>query len=293
MPSLRTLPTDVRVFAKYHLKRRVYDHPEREADLGIVDLGFDLDAFVDAMRSLGDRYDVRTLAEVAYHKRSHPMVCATSKAAHARQTVVILGGVHGNEHAGILAVPEILRRIDEPAVRLVAVAPANPVGAAELSRYNADGFDINRDFMRFETPEGRAIRQVFEREQPDFVVSLHEGPQYGVFMFLNRFVQPTLAQHLATAVEAGGTQLAARDYFGRALRPPGIAPMTRPLRLLQTLWGMTLRMKSTGIWCDDRGIPEITLESSWRGTSREARVRPHVDLVCALVGELARAGDRP
>src|SRR5690606_32698779 len=119
----------------------------------------------------------------------------------------------GNEHAGILAVPEILAHTVEPAVRLVVLAPVNPVGAAEMSRYNGDGFDINRDFVRFETREARAVRRVVEEERPDFVISLHEGPQDRSFMFLNRHIDAALARRLARAIEAGGTALAEHDYF--------------------------------------------------------------------------------
>jgi len=289
MPSLRTLPHELRVFAKYHLKRRVYDYPARETELDIVGLGFDMDAFVASLRGFAGRYESETLDEVRYHDRTHPILCLSSKPAATKRTLVVMGGVHGNEHAGILAVPEILERWQQPQIRLVAVAPVNPVGAAELSRYNAQGFDVNRDFVRFETQEARAVRRLLERERPDFVVSLHEGPQQGTFMFLNRFVTTALAQRLAGALESGGACLATKDYFGRTLNPAGVAAKSRAVRLVEYLWATTLKMKASGAWCEDRGIPEITLESSWHATDREARIRAHVDLVLALGVELARS----
>jgi len=285
--SLRTLPEDLRIFAKYHLQRRVYDYPAVENELGIVDLGFEANAFAAAMRGIAGRYQVETLAEVPYRGGRYPIVCASSPPVAGGRTLVVLGGVHGNEHAGILAVPALLERCDPPGVRLVAVAPVNPVGAAHLSRYNADGFDINRDFVRFETAEARAVRSLIERERPDFVVSLHEGPQDGTFMFLNRHVDRGLAQRLARSVAAAGTALATRDYFGRALDPAGVAAKSRAVVLLEKLWAAALQMKATGAWCEDCGIPEITLESSWRGADGAARIRPHVALVETLVAELA------
>jgi len=285
--SLRKLPEDLRTFAKYHLQRRVYDHPAVETELGIVDLGFDVDEFAARMRGFAGHYQVETLAELAYRERRYEMLCASSPANGARRTLLVLGGVHGNEHAGILAVPEILASFTAERVRLVAVAPVNPVGAACLSRYNADGFDINRDFVRFDTAEARALRAVIERERPDFVVSLHEGPQDGAFMFLNRHVDESLAADLARAMAAAGTRLAARDYFGRTLHPAGVAAKGRALMVVEKLWSATLGMKATGVFCEDRGIPEITLESSWRGRERDARIRPHVALVSALAARLA------
>ncbi len=280
---------DLRTFAKYHLKRRVFDHPARETELGIVGLGFDAAAFAAELRGFAGRYEVETVEEIPFGGRRHPVLRVATPAAQARRTLLVLAGVHGNEHAGILAVPRILANFAEPSVRLVALAPVNPVGAAEMSRYNGDGFDINRDFVRFETREAQVVRRVFEAERPDFVVSLHEGPQDSSFMFLNRYVGGALARRLARALAAGGTELAERDYFGRRLDPPGIAPMSRATWLVTELWARTLQMKATGMWCDDRGIPEITLESSWRLDDLAARTRAHVDLVNAVVAELAAA----
>jgi hypothetical protein len=45
-------------------------------------------------------------------------------------------------------------------------------------------------------------------------------------------------------------------------------------------------MMTTGTYADERGIPEITLESGWRLPDREARVRAHVELIGALLDEL-------
>lgn len=283
---MSSIAADLRVFAKYHLKRRVFDYPAPENELGVVGLDFDGDVFGESLRAVEDRYRIEELTQVRYGDCSYPMHCIASRKP-ASRTLLVLGGVHGNEHAGILAIPEILARVEEPTVRLVAIAPVNPVGAAELSRYNAEGFDVNRDFVRFETPEARVVRQVFERERPDFVVSLHEGPQDGSFMFLNRCVDLSLARRLAEVLERGGTTLAERDYFGRKLEPRGVASMTWGMWLLTWLWAAGLQMKSTGMWCNDRGIPEITLESSWRSADRAARVRAHVDLVTELARELA------
>jgi hypothetical protein len=171
-------------------------------------------------------------------------------------------------------------------VRLVVVTPVNPVGAAELSRFNAEGYDINRDFVRFGTPEARVVRDVFERERPDFVISLHEGPQDATFMFANRFVEAPLAHALCDALSAGGTVLAEKDYFGLRLDPPGLSPSSATARMVTSLWALTLGMKATIAYSEDRGIPEIVLESSWRMTDEAARVRPHVDLVAAVAAKL-------
>ena len=288
MPSLATLPSDLRTFAKYHLRRRVYDYPAPETELGVESLGFDLEDYVAELWGFAGDFDVQDEVEVLYRERAHPIVSVSSR-ANAERTVLVLAGVHGNEHAGLLAVPRILRRFlsETPATRLVVLAPVNPVGAAEQSRYNGDGFDINRDFIRFETVEARLVRDVIAREAPAFIVSLHEGPQDASFMFANQHVGDETARDLLAAVADGGSVLAERDYFGLKLKRRGYSPSTRTTRAINAAWARTLRMKTTGGFAGDLGIPEITLESSWRQLDSDARIRPHVDLVAALCTILA------
>lgn len=292
MPSLATLPRDLATFAKYHLVRRTAKHPAREEDLGIVPLSFDLERYVDAVRGFdGERFEVKTETEVSYGGRAHPILSVRSRPRRADKTLLVLAGVHGNEHAGLLAVPRLLEKWSDEhgeGVRLVVVTPVNPVGAAELSRYNAEGYDINRDFVRFYTPEARLVRAIFERERPDFVVSLHEGPQSATFMFANRFVTGETARELLDALASGGTVLAEKDYFGLRLEPAGLSPSTAMARAVTKLWASVLGMKTSIAYSEDLGIPELVLESSWSLPAEDARVRAHVDLVLAVALHLHR-----
>lgn len=291
MPSLATLGRDLSLFAKYHLKRRVVDYPARETALGIVPLDLDLREYAARVRAYaGETFAVRTVAELDYEGERHPMLEVRFAPEGATRTLLILAGVHGNEHAGLLAVPPILDRLaaERPPVRCVVVTPANPVGAAHLSRYNADGYDINRDFVRFYTPEARAIRDLLAQLSPNFVVSLHEGPQDASFFFANRLVDRALALELLARMEERGVALATRDYFGRTLSPPGYAPTGAIAAGLNWLWARSLGMMASGAFAEERGVPEITLESSWRLPDPAERVRAHVELVLGLAGALAR-----
>jgi hypothetical protein len=283
---LLSLWNDLALFSKYHLQRRVVDYPAREEALGIVPLAFDLRAYAETLRAYGDRFAVSTLEQLRYRDETYPMLEVRAPKAGAPR-LLVLAGVHGNEHAGLLAVPAMLDRWQH-AVDLTIVTPVNPVGAAHLSRYNGDGYDINRDFVRFDTVEARVVRDAFDRTLPHFAVSLHEGPQDATFLFANPRVDRALALRLLAALEQRGTTLAARDYFGRALRPPGYAPIQGIGYGLSWLWAKTLGMMATGMYADGRSIPELTIESSWRAKDPAERVRAHVELVLALASELAR-----
>jgi hypothetical protein len=91
---------------------------------------------------------------------------------------------------------------------------------------------------------------------------------------------------LLAALEAGGTKLATKDYFGLPLRPAGLSASTPVQRGVLRVWEAALKMRAVSEFAAARGLPEITLESSWRSTDRAARVRAHVDLAFALSEEL-------
>lgn len=247
----------------------------------------DMDRYAARIRAFdGERFAVVTEATVTHRERAHPILSVISRAP-AGKTLLVLAGVHGDEQAGLLAIPHVLEAWSSERVRLVIITPVNPVGAARRSRFNAQRRDINRDFLRFATPEARLVRDVMAREKPDFVISLHEGPQDGTFMFANRFVPTPLARALCEALSRGGTKLAKRDYFGRRLDPPGLAPSSATVRALTTVWSFTLRVKATIGYSEDRGTPEIVLESPSRSADDATRVRPHVHLVAAVAAGIA------
>jgi Zinc carboxypeptidase len=94
--------------------------------------------------------------------------------------------VHGDEPSGREACMIMARDLaftDDPRwTRLlrnttVLFMTANPDGHELNTRENADGFDINRDYMAEVTPEGRAVTKVIRDWKPDVLNDLHEyGP---------------------------------------------------------------------------------------------------------------------
>jgi Succinylglutamate desuccinylase / Aspartoacylase family len=291
------IASDVRLFAKYHLVRRVHDHPAREGELGVQLLGYEPVGYCDALTrrpkpvSVRGGFEVEVIDRRQYCGHQLPVHLVRTARANATRTLLVLAGVHGNEQAGLLAVPAIMDAVGRddlaPNVELRIVTPVNTVGAAVGSRYNADGYDINRDFQRFDTAEARVVRAAFDEQRPDMILSLHEGPQAGTFLFANRRVHEDVATRLLTRIASAGVELADEDYFGRHLDTPGYAPMTPSMWRLSMLWAKTLGMMATGVWADRLGVPEITLESSWRSRDADARIAAHVALVLGALDELS------
>ncbi len=283
-------PTEVRAFVRLHLKQRAYDYPAPDEGLGVIPLGYEPEAFEQTVRGFSDRYDVVEEARVTYLDSTRPMFSVSSRTPDPAKRLLVVSGIHGNEQAGIMSVPMILERFDRDGpVALRILTPVNSIGAAEFSRFNADGYDINRDFIQFRTEEARVVRRAFDEFRPDFVLSLHEGPQDAAFMFANRYVDVALAKSILAALEAGGTTLATKDYFGLPLRPPGLSASSPVQRAVLRAWEAGFKMRAVNEFAAARGIPEITLESGWRSTDGAARLRAHVDLTIALSRELAGA----
>lgn len=111
-------------------------------------------------------------------------------------TTLVLGGIHGDEPAGVDAARRLAAFLGQnPQAargRTVAIlADANPDGAVRRTRGNANGVDLNRNFpasnwqagvmgrtnnggtAAASEPETQAVLRLIERLRPDRIVSLH------------------------------------------------------------------------------------------------------------------------
>jgi hypothetical protein len=101
-------------------------------------------------------------------------------------TVVMLWSqMHGDEPTATAALLDIFeyfrRHREDPAVRRIlssltlhAVPMLNPDGAERFQRRNVQSIDINRDALRLQTPEGRALKTLRDRWNPKVAFNLHD-----------------------------------------------------------------------------------------------------------------------
>lgn len=95
-------------------------------------------------------------------------------------------GIHGDEPAGPLAILRFLTDVSVDDAFDWIVAPAlNPSGLRRGTRENADGIDLNRDFLRCRSLETRSLIRWWESQALgcDLHLSLHEDWETDGFYF--------------------------------------------------------------------------------------------------------------
>ena len=114
--------------------------------------------------------------------------------------VGIFAGVHGDEPAGVLALCDFVRALDDSAVRgrgyeLHVYPLVNPTGYEDRTRHSRSGKDLNREFWRGSLePEVALLEKEILREQYQGYISLHsDDTSEGFYAFARG---NTLTEHL-------------------------------------------------------------------------------------------------
>jgi hypothetical protein len=98
--------------------------------------------------------------------------------------VLLWSQMHGDEPTATAALFDVFEYLSkhrrDPAVERIygeltlhVVPMLNPDGAERFQRRNAQGIDINRDALRLQTPEGRALKAIRDRLNPKVGFNLH------------------------------------------------------------------------------------------------------------------------
>ena len=90
------------------------------------------------------------------------------------QRVLVIGCIHGNECAGLAVTRRLLARAGTIPIDLWVLPNLNPDGLAHLTRGNANGVDLNRDFDTFSQRESRIARRLIQRLRPDLTIWFHQ-----------------------------------------------------------------------------------------------------------------------
>ncbi|MFN2747796.1 MULTISPECIES: M14 family metallopeptidase [unclassified Bacillus (in: firmicutes)] len=130
------------------------------------------------MKNLGSSIEKRKIPVLYFTKDER--IRTISK----KPTVWLQGQIHGNEPAAGEAALAMAEKLAGPygeqvleKVNVIIVPRVNPDGSYHFNRRLSSGIDGNRDHVKLESPEVRAIHKEFAKFSPEVAIDAHE---YGV-----------------------------------------------------------------------------------------------------------------
>lgn len=135
-----------------------------------------------------------------------PIVAWSRMAGEVCPTVYLSAGMHGDEPAGPLAIEAFWREYDPRELNWLICPILNPTGILARTRDNAEGLDLNRDYLLQRSLEVRAHAAWLETQAlPDLFLSLHEDWETEGFYFYEislRDDEPERARQILDEVSA-------------------------------------------------------------------------------------------
>jgi hypothetical protein len=194
--------------------------------------------------------------------------------------VLLWSQMHGDEPTATSALFDLFeylrRHRDDPAVArmlqaltLHVVPMLNPDGAERFQRRNAQSIDINRDALRLQTPEGRALKTLRDRLNPRVGFNLHNQSWR---TSVGDPPKPASISLLSVAYDEARTENAGRRMTKRicavirdALEPFASGQIGRyddefEVRAFGdnvTLWGTPVVLIETGPWPSEEPDPAL------------------------------------
>lgn len=197
--------------------------------------------FEQAGRASGFR--VERFGEVA----GCPLFALTKRTPGPRPRLYLSAGIHGDEPAPPLALLEMIEAgtFDHRANWFICPL-LNPAGFLRLTRENAGGLDLNRDYLDLRSAEIGA-HVAWLKRQPNFDVTfcVHEDwESTGYYLYeLNPARRPSLAPTIIEAVRPICPIDAATVIDGRPISEPGIIrPIDDPL--MRETWPETIYLRA-------------------------------------------------
>lgn len=197
-----------------------------------------------------------------------------------RTRVLLWSQMHGDESTATSALFDLFeylrRHRGDPAVARIlsqltlhAVPMLNPDGAERFQRRNAQSIDINRDALRLQTPEGRALKALRDRLNPEVGFNLHNQNWR---TSIDDPPRPASISLLSVAYDRDRTENAGRRLTKRlcavirdALEPFASGQIGRyddefEVRAFGdnvTLWGTPVVLIETGPWPSEQPDPAL------------------------------------
>jgi hypothetical protein len=195
-------------------------------------------------------------------------------------SILLWSQMHGDEPTATAALFDVYEYLaqhrDEPSVRRILtqlslhfVPMLNPDGAERFQRRNVQGIDVNRDALRLQTPEGRALKALRDRLEPKVGFNLH-NQSWGTGV--GKPLRPASISLLSVAYDEKRTVNAGRQLTAQlcsvirdALEPFASGQLGRYDDAFEvrafgdniTLWGTPVVLIETGAWPSQEPDPSL------------------------------------
>ncbi len=134
--------------------------------------------------------------------------------------ILICAGQHGDETSPLKALLSIAGKLASGAYpellsscAIVVIPMVNPDGIVRCSRTNASGFDINRDWLAFKTPEARFVDSMINLWKPHVLLDLHEWTDPSPIPGDSIELAPCVRNEQAVAMRELATQVALKSQL--------------------------------------------------------------------------------
>ena len=271
---------------RYYITNRPYREPIKQRDFPQYFMTLDLKEYYKELVKLSEGYRIKSIEEIEYKNQKYPIleININSNQETTNKKLLIIAGVHGNETGGTLAILEILKAIKSNPNHyqkwsIKIVSPINPVGTIELSRYNKDGYDLNRGIRNSKRKDILLQRNLVNNFKPNIILSFHEAPSDDFLVHPNECVKINLLKKVLEDIQMGGISLAKKDYWGRELKQNGISQVNGIVRLILKL----THPNSLDDYSEENKIAQITTESGWNSSDYKQRVESHLLLFKSVI----------
>lgn len=239
---------------------------------GLDDRRFDQELFWGVVGPVVEGSELFQVENVGHSGEGRPL--RTISFGHGPVSVFLWSQMHGNESTATMALADLYNLVetqpDHPVVRTImegatihTLPMLNPDGAQRFQRRNAQGIDINRDARALSTPEGRVLKAVRDRVDPDFGFNLHDqgiGTRVGrtdrgaaIALLSPPFdASRDINQDRSNAMEVMGVMIRAMDpMVGGHISKYSDTFNPRAFGDLITQWGTGTILVESGGWADD------------------------------------------
>lgn len=132
-----------------------------------------------------------------------------ASSAQAPRRVLITGGMHGDEPAGIEAVLQFLERDNTTLLKnfsFLIIPCINPYGYVHNTRETLDDIDINRAFEADNVPEVAIVKKALGQTQFSLAIDFHEDyDATGFYLYEGKRDEQYIGPRLAIAAKAIGS----------------------------------------------------------------------------------------